>query len=171
MRNSGHGGSVNSDLIDNTLLQIFTLLLYSTICPKTVTACFSSQQLLLFEFIRKYYDEHSRGRGVGGSTSYAKRQYLLTCKVSRYCILALHDRARLWVWSRLAEMTGWGVMNGNIIELPFPQFLLKARRRLHWILNNNARLILTFWPIFRFPMSNHVVELIIKINVTTFKCL
>ena len=164
MRNSGYEGSVNSDLIDNTLLHISILLLYSTICPKTVTACFLSQQLLLFEFIRKYYYEHSRGRGWVATPAMlckAKRQYLLTCKVSRYCLLALHDRARLWVWSRLAEMTGCGVMNGNINELPFPQFLLKARWRLHWILNNNARLILTFWPIFRFPMSNHVVELII----------
>ena len=27
------------------------------------------------------------------TTCKAKKQYLLTCKVSRYCILALHDRA------------------------------------------------------------------------------
>ena len=75
-------------------------LLFALLLPPSTRIAFAitSARLLLIQMRRSQPDETSswsfREHPIRGALlCKSKRQYLLTCKVSRYCLLALHGRA------------------------------------------------------------------------------
>ena len=73
------------------------VLQYGSAKPKGSICLLVSKQILPFGFAG-----HSK----------AKRQYLLTCKISRYCLLALHSE--IWIWSTGVVLAVDGPHRNNV---------------------------------------------------------